>query len=413
MPPRTTSHLRIWIIITLGWLVVLSLMGVLLRFMTVIPVSGIVYGNFLHGHSHVAFLGWIFNALFILIVYHYNLEESYPSFFHRLFIALQICVVGMMILFPMQGYKAASITVSAIHTFLTFIFAWRLFTCSNPICETGQKHGLSFSIMMIALVFMIISSLGPFALGPLVANDMKNTIWYSLAIYFYLYFQFNGWFYFAIIGLFFWFMEFNHVPFSNKRASYFIVLNVAAVILTYVVSTLWVSPPWWVYILSITGSTLQLYSLYILFSLIKPIWNHLRSTFTNTVRLLVIVVFFSLCLKCVLQLVGSFPAAAELASHARHLVISYLHLNFIGIISLFLMALFIQNQWILMTRVAARFSLLLFLISFLISELVLVLPSLSVFFAFRGYHEILFWLSVLMAMGLFGWTLHFRRPVQQ
>lgn len=408
---KTSSHLRLWIVISLCFLVILAVMGVFLRYLTIAPVQGIVYGNFLHGHSHVAFLGWIFNALFILIIYLFNLEKYYPTFFHKLFIALQICVLGMMILFPLQGYKAASITVSAIHTFLTFVFAWRFITCSNPTCQKGQKHRFSFRIICIALVLMIISSLGPFTLGPLVANDMKNTIWYSLAIYFYLHFQYNGWFYFGIIGLFFWFLEYTNIPFSASKASSFVVLNVIGVLLTYAVSTLWISPPWWVYIIAVTGSVLQLFSLYPLFRLIKPIWNKLRSSLEKTVELLLIAVFLSLCLKSILQFVGSFPSTAEMAYQSRHLVISYLHLNFIGIISLFLMAWYIQNHWIQMTLIAARLSLLVFVVSFIITECLLVLPSLSAFFVFSGYYETLLWLSILMALGLIGWSLHFRLPL--
>src|SRR5688572_29855994 len=102
--------------IPLLFLFIGTLLGVFLRWQFISATPGVNYSFVLHGHSHIMFLGWIFNALYVGICYNHIAAEE-TKFFRILFIALQVLVVGMLIAFPLQGYGFYSILLSTLHTF--------------------------------------------------------------------------------------------------------------------------------------------------------------------------------------------------------------------------------------------------------------------------------------------------------
>lgn len=93
-------------------------MGAFLRLMMLLPVAGLDYNHFLHGHSHLAYLGWIFNAIFVALLYAYL--PGHLKKYRLLFWLLQVAVIGMLISFPIQGYAAVSISFSTLHIFLSY-----------------------------------------------------------------------------------------------------------------------------------------------------------------------------------------------------------------------------------------------------------------------------------------------------
>ena len=50
----------------MGFFATSAVLGAFLRFLTVHPIAGFNYGHLLHTHSHLAFLGWVFNAFFAI-----------------------------------------------------------------------------------------------------------------------------------------------------------------------------------------------------------------------------------------------------------------------------------------------------------------------------------------------------------
>src|SRR5688572_3400607 len=95
-------------------------MGLLLRMQLALPIHGITFSFLLHGHSHVMFLGWVFNVF--LIAYVTEFTEGDQKTFKLIFWILQALVAGMLISFPLQGYGLVSIILSTLHTLLVFVF---------------------------------------------------------------------------------------------------------------------------------------------------------------------------------------------------------------------------------------------------------------------------------------------------
>ena len=191
---------RLWIKISFTFLIITAILGAFLRFLIIQPIEGINYKYFLHGHSHVAFMGWIFNALFAIIYISFIKQNDRPiKSYSIMFWLFQISVVGMLLTFPVQGYAALSITFSTMHVLVSWWFAFKAWKDISDL--PAHKFSAPRAFIKWSLLFMVLSSAGPFALGYIMAKGLSDTYFYQLAIYFYLHFQYNGWFTFAILPM--------------------------------------------------------------------------------------------------------------------------------------------------------------------------------------------------------------------
>src|SRR5690606_3730360 len=89
--------------------------GVLLRFHFVMPVDGLQYPFWLHTHSHIMFLGWVTNALFLFFTESF-IGNTQKRKYKVVFILIQILLAGMLVSFPLQGYGLIPIVLSTLHT---------------------------------------------------------------------------------------------------------------------------------------------------------------------------------------------------------------------------------------------------------------------------------------------------------
>src|SRR5688500_4016878 len=216
----------------LAFLFIGSLLGVFLRLQFIAPTPGVNYAFFLHAHSHIMFLGWVFNLLYIGFVAQY-IEKQDHSFFIKLFNVLQVFLVGMLISFPLQGYGFYSIFFSTLHTIGALVFIWKF------LVKIKSVTAISVWYARIAMLFFAISTAGPFLLGYLMSKGMAATHWYNFSIYFYLHFQYNGFFLFGILSLFFNQLDGKAIHFSLGKARSFGILLATTCIPAYILSTLW------------------------------------------------------------------------------------------------------------------------------------------------------------------------------
>lgn len=311
----------------IGSLLIAGIIGLMLRWHYLNPIPGFMHKNWLHAHSHITFLGWVFLGLIALINYFFRNEENFP---HKKFIYLiwltVFANIGMLISFPIQGYGTISIFFSALHMVLG-VYAFILY---NKVFKNHKSFGIQ--LLRSAFIFMIVSGLGPVALGPIITLGYRDTFWYEFAVYFYLHFQYNGWFSLAIFGIIFLSM-----PTINISRIWLYIINLS-IVLTYLLSTLGIRPPGWVYYLGGFGALLQILPfIYLLILILK---NHklilpTSRPFTNALLLISLVAFET---KLYLQFFSSIPTIADWALHSKNTVIAYLHFVLLGFVSTFLIA---------------------------------------------------------------------------
>lgn len=365
-------------------------MGLLLRSQLVFPVEGITFSFLLHGHSHVMFLGWVFNVFFIAYVT--QLTGGDPKPFKLLFWMLQLLVVGMLVSFPLQGYGMYSIVCSALHTFGAFFFIALFFK------RTKGQNVLSVWLARMSLMFFVISSAGPFALGYLKANHLDHSELYRNAIYFYLHFQYNGFFFFGILSLFVKIIEktVGAAGLSKIKISSWLFLT--AVFPTYGLSVLWANPGAIINFIGALGAVIQIAGLIIFVRVVVGFWATNPKPFHPEFKFLLHVVVIALALKSGLQLLSAHQVVAAWINDYRAIVVGYLHLVLVGIITLFLIAWLVEKGII-----ASRFCYWanrILLTGFIGSEFILFIsPWQENFFLVRNINSqhVILGFSVLMA----------------
>lgn len=302
-------------------------MGVLLRLFFVTPVQ-LNFKYILHAHSHTALLGWIYLGLTTLIYKIFLSEAEKSKLYKRIFVFTNICILGMLVTFPFQGYALYSIIFSTLFLFASYWFTW--FAIKN--IPEHFKHRFSWKLVKASLWYLVFSSIGPWAIGGVMATLGPESIWYKTSIYFYLHFQYNGWFILALLGILFYILEEKAVVFKAEQLkSLYFLLNFA-VIFTLFLSVLWFGPPKIIYVLGFIGAVAQILAFYELYLLLKRQRSFLIKSFSPQGLLLFKIAGVLLVVKVFMQFFSAFPYMADLAYRLKDFVIGYLHLVFLGIV---------------------------------------------------------------------------------
>ncbi|WP_048921099.1 hypothetical protein [Rufibacter radiotolerans] len=395
---------RNWLLVALLNLVVVAFLGLLLRWMFVAPVAGLNYKFLLHAHSHVALLGWLYSALFVgLLVAYLPPELQHKRTYTWQFWLSQGAVLGMLLTFPVQGYAAASITFSSAHILLSYWFIYRFLKDVKSVPAIQQKHPVSLRFVKAALFFLALSSLGPWAMGPIMATGRTFSELYYNAIYFYLHFQYNGWFTFAVLGLVFWLLERHQITFPVKTSNPFFLQMFWSCLPAYLLSVLWTKPDIAVFLAGGASALVQVAALGLFLRMLWPARRQILALFGPWGRGLVLLALLAFTLKTIMQLLTAFPYMADLAFKLRFFIIGYLHLVLIGFISLFVFAFFTQLGWLSFRKTVSRWGMGLFLFAFVGTEALLFLQG-TLFWLGLGniphFYEGMFGLSVLLPVGI-------------
>ncbi|WP_420318579.1 hypothetical protein [Ekhidna sp.] len=335
--------------ISLIFLTLAASMGLILRLMQ----SGFPLMNYkylLHTHSHVALIGWVYNGAFIIISNLLQVENS--KAFKRLFWITQLSIIGMLLSFPFLGYGAISIAFSTLYVFCSYYLVILIFKYTS-----NKSRSASARFLRWGGIYLIASSAGPFALGYFMANDMGDSNWYNISIYWFLHFLYNG---------FFLFVVFAHLTRENhpKGKSIFVLMN-ASLILLFGLSTLWTDPPAFIYLISGIAAMLQIMAFILL---IRNKSVNLINSFTKWLFRLSIAAYG---LKLIFQLVGCTHSVQQFINDTvPYSVIGFIHLVMLGFFTLLLLSYFFNNQLIGLTNISKLGSWLL-IIGIVLSEVLL------------------------------------------
>jgi hypothetical protein len=313
--------------IAMGYFFLVGLLGVFLRFFFVIPVSA-NFRHIVHAHSHVALLGWVYIGLTTIIYKMYFTKAGPGRVYKRIFWLTQVTIIGMLLTFPFTGYALLSISFSTLFLIASYLMAWFILKKTPP----HHKSRNSFKLVKASIWYMVISSIGPWALGGIMGTLGSSSVWYKLSIYFYLHFQYNAWFILALLGILFYFLEQQNMECQKGHfKSFFRQLN-AAVILSFFLSVLFTQPHWIFYLLGGAGALLQITAFHKLYKILRPFWKQLR--FSPFLKQLLSLTGILLIVKLLLQLFSAIPYFADLAYSFPDFVIAYLHWVFLGVVSI-------------------------------------------------------------------------------
>ena len=369
---------------------ILAVVGLLLRAYPLFPIGIFTYKNVLHAHSHFAFGGWIMPALILLILKYFpeiSTSNAFPHWKRIVYMTIG-SAYGMLLSFPFQGYGLISVFFSTLSIASGMYAAYIVRNTTRH-----QVFSTSRSFLRAGFSYFCISAIGPFATGPLIAMGKAGSEIYYNAIYFYLHFQYNGFFTFLVLAVLYKFIERSR-PFNNGR-SVFALLNFS-IIPAYALSVLWTGPSLIIYVIGGMAALLQLPAILLLLRDLKVIrWKQQQTGWLFPLAITAFIV------KCVLQVVSAIPAVAQLAFQHRNYIIAYLHLVLIGFISFFIFWL-ISNLGSEYQEKKFSYGIRLFVFAFFSTELLLVLQAANLlpWFLVPYYLQLLFSLSIFFPIGL-------------
>lgn len=389
-------HINFWIRLSLLSLLVVALLGFLMRYKISFEFPLLLQKNVQHAHSHFAFAGWVTQTLMVLLIY--ILQRSAESFTihkYKYVLATNLMLAyAMLISFTLQGYGLFSITFSTLSLLVSFWFGWIYWKDLNQL----KGKSLAVSWFKASLIFLVLSSLGTFSLAYMMATKHIPQEWYLSSVYFYLHFQYNGWFWFALFGL--WMadvpMTLQNKKINKKAFSLFFYSCVPA----YLLSVLWIKFPFWIYGIILLAALAQIWGWYLM---LKNFGKYAQENIEPFYRFLLKCVALCISIKLLLQLFSLVPELGKLAFSFRSIVLAYLHLVLLAIITTSILV-YIRKQNILMYGKHFALFFALFALGIFLNEIVLTTQGIAAvsYTLIPKINEILFGISILLLLGISG-----------
>ncbi len=386
-----------WLKIAVFNLLIVAAIGVVLRYKIAYSLPFINQKHLLHGHSHFAFAGWITQALMILLAGDLLKQNGGVGFvkYRWLLNGNLFTAYGMLVAFPIEGYGLYSIIFSTLSIIVSYAFALAYWKDLNMLPVKAVSH-LWFKA---AIAFNAFSSLGAFALAFMMVAKIVHQNWYLAAEYFYLHFQYNGWFFFACMGLLMAKLSVHAPPLILKKI---FLLFVTAVVPAYFLSALWVNLPLWIYLLVIAAAFAQAAGWAYAIGVIKKQFIILKQSMPSIAIWLLIFSAAALSIKLILQLGSTIPSLSNLAFGFRPIVIGYLHLVLLGVITLFIIGYMFAANGILHNKNAAAGAGI-FAAGIIINEIFLMIQGIAAlnYISIPFINQVLLITAGIMFTGLF------------
>lgn len=390
--------------IALGYFLIIAIIGVTLRLFSILDIPA-NYKFLLHTHSHVALLGWVYTAFMILIYKLYLGSASIEKKYRKLFWGTQLTIIGMLVTFPFTGYAVFSILFSTLFLIASYVFAWLVFKYTS----NEQKQTSSYLCVYYSLWYMIISSVGPWALGVIMNTLGSSSDLYKNAIYFYLHFQYNGWFILALFGILFHFLEQQHASMTKQGFRQFFRFFNIGIIATYGISLLWMNPHKSIYILAVFGALFQIVAFVILMRHLYLSWEQIKTRTSRLFTFLLRVIGFLFCVKLIVQFLGATPYFSALSSFNIDFIIGYLHWIFLGVVSVALLTFLYYHKIIKLSKKAIT----IYLIGFALTEGIILYKGVVIWLGqplIEQYSEYLVFASGILMLAILNiFSVQFKR----
>lgn len=306
--------------VAVGFYVLSTSLGVLLRYFFVSPFAFPVFGNGVHAHSHTLYFGWGALALFTLIL----LGIGARGRLTRLFLGSIAAIAGAsFVSFLEGGYSVPSIVISALSLVvwpIGLVVVWRLLR--------GHRE-LAASYFRTAMVYVLLASGGAATRAVFIATD-ASAYANSLAVFAFLQ-NFSWFFVFGLMGLLLRAADDLGIPVDRRGFRRFLVLAAPLAWLTFPLGVpqgsegaLGIAARIATILLVVPGTLGA-----------RALWRAGRSgssAYHHAFRWLAL----WLGLDAILGAFGAL-GLSELALRSRHLAILYVHIRLVGFFSLGLM----------------------------------------------------------------------------
>lgn len=387
---------RKWLYFTFINLLIVAFLGLILRYKITFSLPFIDQKFLQHGHSHFALTGWITQILMVLLAFKVSnsIDQNHFRKYQWILIANVIAAFGMLISFPLQGYATISIGFSSLSILVSYIFAYKLWKDINAV----QEDQPGFKWFKAALVFSVLSSIGVFLMVYLMITRSMNPNYHLASIYLFLHFQYNGWFVFSCFGLLA--NKFKSTM-NLKKINLFFWINVIACIPAYFLSAPWLPIPNLFFIIVVLSAIVQFLSWLWIASISRRIMVANVSTIPSIAKWLLALSALAYTLKVTLQLGSAIPALSSIAFGFRPIVVAYLHLVFLGVISLFILG-YVFGWILIRINKLTKTGIILFVVGVVLMEAALMVQGV---FAI-DYHivpfinEVILGVTVILFIGL-------------
>lgn len=353
-------RLDFWIRITLVNLAIVALLGLFLRSKMLFYIPFIDFKNLIHAHSHFAFGGWVTLALQALMIFKFLPEHLYTKKVYGWILGgVAVTAYGMLFSFAVQGYAFFSILFSTLAILVSYVFTAIFIKDMVKVSLPNEVRLLTVS----SLIYMILSSAGPFTLAYLTATKSSNVLLYKDAIYTYLHLQYTGFFTLAVIAL-----MIHYLRLEDKHTKWFARLLNVSVLPSLFISYLWHRPTIFLRFIAMGGSLLLILAL-IAFFILLP---HARTGFIKLkpmVKVMVTCAIIAFIAKMLFQSITVLPSLGAMVFANRPIVIGFLHLVLLGFVSLFLLAYYTQTSLLQSGNNATAYYI--FITGIILNELVL------------------------------------------
>ena len=392
------KNFNFWLKICVFNFFVVSVVGVMMRYNMAFSLPGFNHKFMQESHSHFAFYGWVSAGIFLFVTKY--LSENYPKInlkkYQYLMISNQIGSYGMLFTFLYGGYFWLSIVFSSIALFTGF--AYFIFL----LIDTKSNKNPEIMWLKSGAFFATFSAIGIFGLAYFSSKKEEFDVLFRASTYFYLHYQYNGFFIFSCIGLLLISLKKLGIEIEEKLNKTIFYLLFFGCFLGYGLSILWIEMNPIFYGFFILISIVQLFGAILFLNCIRKtdLFNN-----QNFIQKLLISVFgFAFILKFLLQGLSAIPALGVFAFSNINIVIAYLHLVLLMGISLFLIWKILQLVEIEFNKLL-KFSILLLVFGIVCNEIVLALSGIfSIFyipFLSAKYWLLFVSVVIMISIGIF------------
>ncbi len=336
----TQKKLFFWLKLSLIHFLLVAFLGVLMRYKILFSLPFLDQKHLQEAHSHFAFYGWISQILYLFIIHYLQnfLAKSKTKKYHILLCINMVSAYLMIPTFLFGGYFWGSIVASTICLLVGIaFFIFLLVDCRNHtnILKKWFLGGLFFST---------ISSVGVVGLSFLMISNTVDQELYLASQYYYLHFQYNGFFLFSCIGFLFWMLKKANITVPEKEQLLIFYTLFFGTLFGFGLSVLWMKMPGWIFYLIVLASLSQTFASIRLYQQIHKNWSDFTKNFTQLERNMLLIAGFAFFVKIVLQLGSTIPAINQFAFGFRNIVIAYLHLVLLMFISIFMVLQLLQQK---------------------------------------------------------------------